>query len=89
MPEKKEATLDKLPENIKTVVVEHTLPEEEKVCPNCNEQLEVIGKEVKKTLKIKPAEVIIQEDVYYTYACKNCEKHGIETPIVKHHRKSQ
>ena len=80
---KKEATLDKLPENIKTVVVEHTLPEEEKVCPNCNEQLEVIGKEVKKTLKIKPAEVIIQEDVYYTYACKNCEKNGIETPIVK------
>nr|WP_232842503.1 IS66 family transposase zinc-finger binding domain-containing protein [Ruminococcus bovis] len=33
-----------------------------------------MGKEVKKTLKIKPAEVIIQEDVYYTYACKNCEK---------------
>ena len=80
---KKTATLEKLPENIKTVVVEHTLPEEEQVCPNCNEQLEVIGKEVKKTLKIIPAEVIIQEDIYYTYACKNCEKNGIETPIVK------
>lgn len=80
---KKTATLEKLPENIKTVVVEHTLSEEEKVCPNCNEPLEIIGKEVKKTLKFKPAEAYIREDVYYTYACKNCEKNGIETPIVK------
>lgn len=49
----------------------------------CGSQLEVIGKEVKQHLKIKPAEVYIQEDVYYTYACKNCEKNDIETPIVK------
>jgi transposase len=80
---KKTATLDKLPENIKTVVVEHTLPEEDRVCPNCDQQLEVIGKEVKQTLKIKPAEVYVQEDVYYTYACKNCQKNGIETPVIK------
>lgn len=80
---KKTATLEKLPENIKTVVVEHTLLEEEHVCPNCNERLEIIGKEVKQILKIKPAEVYVQEDIYYTYACKNCEKNDIETPVIK------
>ena len=80
---KKAGTIEKLPENIKTVVVEHTLTEAEQVCNKCGSQLEVIGKEVKQHLKIKPAEVYIQEDVYYTYACKNCEKNDIETPIVK------
>lgn len=72
-----------MPENIKTVVVEHTLTAEEQVCNKCGSQLEVIGKEIKQYLKIKPAEVYIQQDVYYTYACKNCEKNDIETPIVK------
>ena len=80
---KKTGTIEKLPENIRTVVVEHTLTAEEQVCNKCGSQLEVIGKEVKQHLKIKPAEVYIQQDVYYTYACKNCEKNDIETPIVK------
>ena len=80
---KKTGTLEKLPENIKTIVVEHTLPIAEQVCNKCGPQLEVIGKEVKQHLKIKPAKVYIQEDVYYTYACKNCEKNEIETLIVK------
>ena len=52
----------------------------EQVRSKCGSQLEVIGKEVKQHLKIKPAEVYIQQDVYYTYAC---EKNDIETPIVK------
>ena len=48
---KKVRTLEKLPENIRTVVVEHTLPVVEQVCNKCGSQLEVIGKEVKQHLK--------------------------------------
>ena len=36
---KKTGTMEKLPENIKTVVVEHTLTAEEQVCNKCGSQL--------------------------------------------------
>lgn len=42
-----------------------------------------IGKEVVRTLKIVPAQTIVKEDIYYTYACRNCEKNDIETPAVQ------
>ena len=35
--------------------------------------MEEIGKEVRRNLKMKPARFWIREDVYYTYACKQCE----------------
>ena len=74
---------DIVPEDIKVVEVDHTLPEEERQCPRCGEVMEDIGTEVKETLKIKPAEVYIQRDVYHTYACANCEKNDVSTPVVK------
>lgn len=42
-----------------------------------------IGKEVRRTLQMKPAEFWVREDVYYTYACKNCEQETGEANIVK------
>lgn len=42
-----------------------------------------IGKEVVRTLEIIPAQMVVREDVYYTYACQNCNKEDIETPVVK------
>lgn len=35
--------------------------------------IEEIGKEVRRNLKIEPARFWIREDVYDTYACKQCE----------------
>ena len=32
---------------------------------------------------MKPAEFWVREDVYYTYACKNCEQETGEANIVK------
>ena len=74
---------DIVPKDIKTVVVDHTLPEEERQCPQCGEVMEDIGTEVKETLKFKPAEAYIQRDVYHTYACRSCEKNDVSTPVVK------
>lgn len=39
---KKTDAIEKLPENIKTVIVEHTLPEAEQVCNKCGPQLDLI-----------------------------------------------
>ena len=45
-----------------------------------------IGKEVVRTMEIIPAQTIVREDIYYTYACKRCSEsadEGCETPVVK------
>ena len=74
---------DILPESIEVVEVEHTLPEEERACPQCGETMQPIGKEVQESLEFIPAKAILKRDIYYTYACENCKKNDISTPIVK------
>lgn len=79
-------TLDAIPEGIPTKQVEHRLEGEELVCPQCGDTMTEIGKEVVKTLEIIPAQYIVREDIYYTYACKSCGENadeGCETPVVK------
>ena len=80
---KHEYTLDELPEDVPVEVVEHRLPEEELICPECGETMTEIGKDVRRRLKLEPAKVVVVEDWYYTYACRKCEKENIETPVVK------
>lgn len=62
--------------------IEYTLSEEERICPNCNNQLHEMSKEIRKELKIIPAQVKIVEHVKHIYACRNCEKENITTPII-------
>ena len=83
---KHEYSLDNIPEGIPTEQVEHRLEGEDLVCPQCGDTMTEIGKEVVRTLEIIPAQTIIREDIYYTYACKRCSEsadEGCETPIVK------
>lgn len=80
---KKTGCIEKLPENVETYVVEHDLSEEEKKCPECGEEMEVIGRKVTKHLEMIPAKVVIREDVYYTYACKKCHENEADTPVVE------
>jgi len=79
---KHEYTLDELPEDIPVEVVEHRLPEEELVCPACGSTMTEIGKEVRRRIKMIPAQVVVVEDRYYTCACQNCSRENIETPVV-------
>ena len=80
---KHEYTLDSIPEGMKTRQVEHRLEGEDLVCPQCGDTMTEIGKEVVRTMEIIPAEIVIREDIYYTYACQSCNKAEIETPVVK------
>ena len=74
---------DIIPKDIPVEEIVHELPEDQRMCPQCGEEMAVIGKEIHESLKIKPAEAILQRDIYYTYACKSCEKNDISTPVVK------
>ena len=83
---KHEYTLDFIPEGIAARQVEHRLEGEDLVCPQCGDTMTEIGKEVVRTLEIIPAQMVVREDVYYTYACKSCSENadeGCETPVVK------
>ena len=83
---KHEYTLDNIPEDMPTKQVEHRLEGEELVCPQCGDTMAEIGKEVVRTLEIFPAQMVVREDIYYTYACKNCSENadeGCETPVAK------
>ena len=79
---KHEYTLENIPEGIPTKQVEHHLEGEDLVCPQCGDTMAEIGKEVVKTLEIVPAQYIVREDIYYTYACQRCNQDNIETPVV-------
>ena len=80
---KHEYTLDNIPEDIPKEWVEHRLEGEDLVCPQCGDIMTEIGTEVVNKLKIIPAQTIVEQHVYYTYACRNCNKEDIETPVVK------
>jgi transposase len=74
---------DVIPEGTPVEVVEHRLTDAERVCAVCGSEMVEIGKEVRRSLKMKPAQFWVQEDVYYTYACKHCEQETDEANIVK------
>lgn len=74
---------DIVPEGTSTEVVEHRLSEEERICTSCGAVMEEIGKEIHRSLQMEPARFWIREDVYYTYACKNCEQETDEANILK------
>lgn len=63
-------------------VVEYTLTEKEQICPECNHELHAMSKEVRRELKIIPAQVKVIEHVKHVYACRNCEEENIKTPII-------
>ena len=75
---------DVIPEGLPVETVEHCL--EDTSCPNCGSEMTVIGTEVQKHLKVTPPQFTGAEDIYYTYACKVCEKETDETVVVRRRR---
>ncbi|KAB3526305.1 IS66 family transposase [Alkaliphilus serpentinus] len=63
-------------------VIEYYLPKEEESCPECNHSLHIMSKEIRKELKIIPAQVKIVEHVRHVYSCRQCEKDNIKTPVI-------
>ena len=76
-------TADKLPEDLPVEVIEHTLPESEQVCCECGCGLHVMGHEIRRELKIIPAQASIVEHRRAVYSCRCCEATNDHVPIRK------
>lgn len=76
-------TTDKLPKDLPVEVIEHELPVEDCICPDCGNELHTMGREAREELKIVPAKAIIVRHVRHIYACRNCEGTSDHVPIVK------
>jgi transposase len=68
--------------NLERVIIEHKLEEDEAICDKCGSNLVVIGTKSKEILKYKPAELYIEEHIFYSYACKSCEEKNGESNII-------
>ena len=64
-------------------VVEHTLPEEKQICPECGEPLHTMGHDVRRELEIIPAQVKVVEHHQAVYSCRHCEKNSDHVPVTK------
>lgn len=58
-----------LPRHLKRERIEHDLPESEKHCPRCEQDLRRIGEELSERYEYIPAQMKVIEDACFTYAC--------------------
>lgn len=69
-------------EGLRVETVEYRLPKEEQACACCGGALHEMSTEVRRELKVIPAEVKVVEHVRLVYGCRRCEREEIATPIV-------
>jgi transposase len=62
--------------------IEYRLSADDMACPQCGKTLHEMKKEIRKELKVIPAQVMVTEHIRYVYSCRNCEKNGTATPII-------
>jgi transposase len=63
--------------------IDYELPEEERDCPRCGLVMGDIGVDIRRGLKLIPAQVVVEEHAAHVYACDNCNKNSDSTPIFK------
>jgi transposase len=69
--------------NLATIVIEHELPESERICPNCSHPLHDMKVEITRLLKFIPARFEVEEHRRHVYTCRECAKHddGMDVKI--------
>ena len=70
-----------LPEHLPRERVEYDLAEDQKACPCCRHQMHRMGETVTEQLHIEVKAKVLQ-NVRFKYACRHCDRTGINTPIV-------
>ena len=73
-------------DNFETLPVEsivHSIPEEERICPECGGAMHIMGHEKRRELEIIPAQVKIVEHEREVYSCRRCEHENIKVPVIK------
>ena len=70
-----------LPENLPRERVEYDLPDDQKACPCCHGQMHRMGESATEQLHIEVKAKVLQ-NVRFKYACRHCDRTGINTPVV-------
>lgn len=70
-----------LPANLPRERVEYDLPDDQKACPCCHGQMHRMGETVTEQLHIEVKAKVLQ-NVRFKYACRHCDRTGINTPVV-------
>lgn len=60
----------------------YQLTDDEQICEVCQFPLHEMSEEIRKELKVIPAQVIVVEHVRKVYACRHCEQNADKTPII-------
>ncbi len=70
-----------LPENLPRERVEYDLTDDQKACPCCRHQMHRMGETVTEQLHIEVKAKVLQ-NARFKYACRHCDRTGINTPVV-------
>ncbi|UVK48816.1 IS66 family transposase (plasmid) [Mesorhizobium sp. AR07] len=80
-PEAKKRGRKALPEHLPRERVEYDLPEDQKACPCCRHRMHHMGEAITEQLHIEVKAKVLQ-NVRFKYACRHCDRTGINTPVV-------
>jgi len=62
-----------IPDHLPRQRIEHTLPEEQRQCPDCGETMQPFGEEISEQLARITARTFVKQHVRIKYCCKKCE----------------
>jgi len=79
---KKKRSYDEIYKDLPVEEVIYDIPEEDKTCKKCGEELAFLKYETRKEIKLVPAKVTVVEHKKAVYVCKNCDKNGTEATFV-------
>lgn len=57
---------------LETVVIDHELPEGERACPACGSEMEDMGYDVARRIRLVPARFVVEEHRVHKYRCRPC-----------------
>lgn len=82
--QKREAgqTADKI-KDLPVETIEYCLEDADQICPNCSGLLHEMSQQIRREIKIIPAQAVVVEHVQHIYACRACEQGNITTPVIK------
>ena len=80
---KKVGHKDEMQKDLRAETITYELSEADQVCPDCGDHRHAMGKEVRRELKIIPAQVEVLEHVRLIYSCRSCEKTADHVSIAK------
>ena len=80
-PEGRKRGRKPLPEHLPRERVEYDLAGDQKACPCCRHQMHRMGEAVTEQLHIEVKAKVLQ-NVRFKYACRHCDRTGINTPVI-------